>query len=114
HVALDLGRSAEALAAEIVCKPAGTGIHRGDQDERRGEGQRHLCSRDRDLPVFKGLSQHLENVARKFRQFIEKQNAVVRHAYFAGPWDGSASNQTRIGDRVMRRSKWASGVKTRF
>ena len=42
------------------------------------------AARDADRPVLERLAQDLQHVARKLGEFIEKQQAVVRQADFAG------------------------------
>jgi hypothetical protein len=53
------------------------------------------------LGLKERLSKHFENVARKLWKFLQKEHAVMRHADFAGPWNGSASNEASVGDGVM-------------
>src|ERR1035441_4426404 len=56
--------------------------------------------------VFEWLAHHLEYVARKFRQLVEKQQSVMRERNFAWPWNDSTADEAGIGDGVMRGSEW--------
>ena len=96
-----------AFARAVVVKSAGTGVHGGGQHEARGEGQRHGSPRDANSTVFERLAHDLQNVAREFGEFIEKQNAIMSERNFARPRDGAAANETRVRDGVMRRAERA-------
>src|SRR6185369_8915135 len=47
-----------------------------------------------------------QNAAFEFRQFVQKQHAVMRQRNFAGRWIDVAAQQTSIAGGVMRRAKW--------
>jgi hypothetical protein len=48
------------------------------------------------------LAQNLQDVAAELRQFIQKENPVVRQGHLSWPWHLAAPDQPHIGDRVMR------------
>ena len=73
--------------------------------KRAGKCQRHGRPGDANRPIFQRLAHHFEHVAREFRQFVEKQDSVVRQRYLARPRNRSAADQACVGDRVMRRAK---------
>lgn len=50
------------------------------------------------------LAHDFQHVALKFRQFIEKENAVVAERNFAGPRHSAATDQTGVADGVVRRA----------
>ena len=80
NVALDHGRSALAVAAAVIVKSAGAGIHRGRKHETRRERERHRRARDRDSAVFQRLAEHFQNISRELRQFIEKEQVHCERA----------------------------------
>ena len=109
HIALDLRRRAMATAPRIASIAAGARIERGDQHEvgrERGAVER---SRDRHGAIFQRLTQHFERLAVELGQFIEKKHTVVRQRNFAGRGRGTAADQARIADGMMRRSERPDG-----
>jgi hypothetical protein len=44
-------------------------------------------------PGFERLAQGFEHFSVKFRQFIQKQNSLMRQTDFAGPWRIAAADQ---------------------
>jgi hypothetical protein len=66
-----------AFAHGIAKIAAGTGIHGRSQHESRGKGHGDGCAGDCYGPVFERLAHDFEHVALKFRQLIEKENAIV-------------------------------------
>ena len=108
-VALNHGRGAHALARLVVEVAAGAGVHGGGEHEARGEAERHGGACDGDGVVFERLAEDFEDVAGKFGEFVEEENAVVRHGDFAGARDDAAADETCVGDGVMRRAEWALG-----
>ena len=105
HVALNHGRSAHALAGFVVEEAAGAGVHGRGQHEARGKGERHGGARDGDGVVFKGLTQDLKDVARKLRQLVKKEQAVMSQRDLAGAGNDTAADQTCIGDCVVGRAE---------
>src|SRR6266850_3211240 len=114
HVTLNLRRRAEAFAAEVIRKAARTGIGGRGKNERSRESECHCGASYCDSSVFKRLPEHLQNIAREFGKLIEEEHTVVRHAHFAGPWNGAATDETSIGDRVVGRAKWTRVGETGF
>ena len=57
------------------------------------------------MAFFKRLAHRLQNAALEFRQFVQKQNAVVRERNFSGRWIYISTEQTGIARRVMRRAE---------
>jgi len=59
--------------------------------------------------ILEGLAQPLEDVAAKLRQFIEKENPMVRQRHVARQRHLAAPDQPHIRDRVMRGAIRARG-----
>jgi hypothetical protein len=57
--------------------------------------------------VFQWLTHDLEHVARKLWQFVQEQDAIVRQRDLARTRNGSAANESSVGNRVVRRAKRA-------
>ena len=70
----------------------------GKSDRKRGAG-------DGDAALFERLAHHFEDVALKFGQLVEEQDAVVAERDFAGTRDGAAADQSGVADGVVRRAK---------
>ena len=85
-------------------KAAGARVHRGGQHEARRERERHGRAGDADRAVLERLAQNFENVAGKFREFVEKEQTVVGERDFAGARDDSAADQSGVGNGVVRRA----------
>ena len=83
EVFVDVRLLAFASAARVTVPAAFTRIHRAHQHELARIAHRALHARDGHHAVFQRLAQHLKRVAVKFWQFIEKQNASVRHGNLA-------------------------------
>src|SRR5947207_3286255 len=80
------GREAGALSSTCThLSYEWAGIHRRNEHETRWKAQRHVRPGYRNCEILQGLPQQLQNVARKFWKFIEKQNAVMRKTDFARP-----------------------------
>ena len=106
-VALDHRRRAHALARLVVEIAARTRIHGGDEHEAGGKAERHGGARDGDRVVFQRLAHHLQHVARKLGQLVQKEDAVVGQADLAGAGDDAAADQAGVGDGVVRRAEGA-------
>ena len=100
---------AAARALRVAAIAARARVHRGDEDEPRGEGDRPRRARDGDVTLFERLPQHVEHVPAELRHLVEEQHAVMREADLAGPRDRSAADERDIGDGVMRRAKRSLG-----
>ena len=108
EVVLDLAGRAAAFAGGIAVEAALAGIHGGHQHEAGGEAERHGGAGDAERAIFQRLAEHFENVARKLREFVEEEHAVVRQADFAGTRHaGAAADQAGVGDGVVRRAERA-------
>jgi len=76
-------------------------IHCPDEHESGRVGEGDCGPGDRHLPVFKRLSQKIENASPELREFVQKEHPVVSEADLAGPWKVPASHETGIGDGVV-------------
>jgi hypothetical protein len=56
----------------------GTGVHGGHQHKARWILNTELTARYCHVPIFQRLTHHFQHGALEFRQFIQKQNTVVR------------------------------------
>src|SRR5688572_7257346 len=74
----DLCRSTAARATFGAEKSAGTWVHRGNQDEARGEDSRTGRAGDGHPSFLERLAQHFKDAAIEFRHLVEKQDAVMR------------------------------------
>ena len=86
-------------------KTTWTGIHRGHQHEVTGKFEGHRCPGDGQPAVFKRLSQKFQYRPWKFRKFIQKKHPVVGQLNFPRSGDAASSDQTRLGNRVMRKTE---------
>src|SRR6202043_4273492 len=111
-VALNLRWRTVALARGITEKSAGTRIHCCRQHEARWKTNGKRSAGNRHSAVFERLAHHFEHVALKFRQLVEKQDAVVPERNFSGPGHRSAADQPRVADRVMGCAKRASAYES--
>ena len=66
-------------------------------------------ARDGDRVIFQRLAHHFQNVARKFRQLVQEEHAVMGQRNFAGARDCAAADQAGIGDGVVRRAERPRG-----
>src|SRR6266436_4601073 len=86
-------------------KSAGTWIHGRGKHKSRWKGERHGGASDAYGAVFERLAHDFKNVARKFRKFVEEQNAVVRERNLPRPRDRPTANQACVRNGVMRRTE---------
>ena len=98
-------RRAAALARRIVGEPARARVHRADEHEARRKDRRARRARDRHAPLLERLTQHLQDMAAELQHLVEKEDAVVREAHFAGPRLRAAAHERRVRDGVMRRAE---------
>ena len=84
--------------------PAWTRIHGCGQHESRGKSYRYGCAGNGHRAVFEGLAHDFQNIALKFREFIEKENAIVAERTLARARDGATADQTGVADGVVRRA----------
>ncbi|GBE28988.1 hypothetical protein BMS3Bbin03_02946 [bacterium BMS3Bbin03] len=111
-VALNLRDGTGALVAGIGQIAAGTGIHRRRQHKIGRVGNGQCRPGNGDLSVFQRLPHHFQHIFLEFRQFIQKQNAVVRQAHFTRMGNLSAADQPGIADGVMGRAERPGGDKS--
>src|SRR5690348_3327278 len=104
HVALNLGGSAMAVARRIAEEAARTGIHGGREHEAGREIHGKSGAGDGDNAVFEGLPEDFENIALEFREFVEKENAIMTERDFAGTRDGAAADEAGVTDGVVGRA----------
>src|SRR5262249_31329528 len=104
-IALDLQRRADAFFLRVGKKAAGARVHGCDEHNGCGIVDRAQDARDGDVAVFQRLAHYFEHVAPELRQFVEEEDTVVGKRDFAGLRDGSAADETGIGNRVMRRAE---------
>jgi len=104
-VTLHLDWAAAAFALEIGEVTAGAGIHCGNEHELGGKRDTPSRARHSNFPILKRLAHYLQRRSFKLRQFIQKQDAIVREAYFARIWKRPAAKQTDVADRVMGRAE---------
>ena len=63
---------------------AGAGVHRRDEHEGAGQCEGIFGAADGNHAVLQWLTQGFQHRARKLRQFVEEEYAVVCQADFAG------------------------------
>ena len=70
-------------------------------------GKRHRARRARngDAAFFERLAHGFQHAALELRQFVEKQNAVMRERNFAGRRIDVAAEQAGVAGGVMRRAE---------
>jgi hypothetical protein len=78
------------------------GIHRRDEHDVGGKGDRADHPGDCDAALLERLAQHLEDVLAELRQLVEEQHAVMGERDFAGSWDTAAADQPGVADRMVR------------
>ena len=72
---------------------AGAGVHRRHQLKARRKAQLLASAGNMDAARLQRLAQHLQHLAIKLRQFVQKQHAVMRLADLARPGLAAAANQ---------------------
>ena len=95
-IALHLHRTATALALEIAEVPTRAGIHCGHEHELGGKCDTPRRARHGDFPVLERLTHHFQCRSFELRQFIQKQHAIVRDAYFARIWKRAAAKEADV------------------
>ena len=92
----------------VVGVPARAWIHRRHQHETRGEITGRRGSGDRDVPIFKWLTHHLQHVAAEFRELVQEEHAAVRERDLPRLRVRATTEQSTVAHRVVRRTKWTS------
>ena len=67
HISFDLGWGTTASPTGVVPITARARIHRGDEEEIRGESLDMIYAGDRHLPVLQRLTKDLQRPTLKFR-----------------------------------------------
>ena len=93
--------AAATIASRVAKIAARAGIHRRDQLESRGKISLPRNTRYCYMAGLQWLTENVQNVPRKFRQFVKKQDPVMGTRYLAGSWIRSAADQRRCRGRVM-------------
>ena len=78
------------------------GVHGRYQHEFAGVGGCPVYAAHGNGAVLQRLAQHLQRIAGKFRQFIQKQHAVVGKAHLAGAGERTAAHDGGGADTVVR------------
>lgn len=84
-------------------------VHRRDQLKLRGIGDVHADAGDGHFARFQRLAQGIQSGARKFGQFVQKQNALVRQRHFPRSGFLPSADQSRHRRRMMRGTERAFG-----
>jgi len=92
EIALDYAGSAATLARGVAIKAAWAGIHRANQHQASRKSKRAIAAGQRDRTLLKRLAQLFQYAPRKFGQFVEEQDALMRQTYFAGTRASTAVN----------------------
>ena len=111
-VVFDLTWATAALANGISEKPARTGIEDSNEKKTGLELQGSGRAGNGHLAIFERLTQHFESGTPIFREFIEKEDAIVSERDFARAWVGSATEEPDIRDGVMRSAEGTMGHET--
>lgn len=104
-VGFDLARVAAAVAGGVAPKAAGAGIHGGDEEEFGGKAEGSGGAGDGDFAVLEGLAEDFEGGAAVFREFVEKEDAIVGERDFAGAGISAAAEEADVGNGVVRRAE---------
>lgn len=92
-VALQHRRGAGAFAQAVAEETAVAGIHCRHQHEIGGIGKAGGGATDADLAVFERLAQHFQHIFFELGELIQKKDAVVSEADFAGAGIGAADKR---------------------
>lgn len=107
-VTQDLMRLAVTGVIRVIEIATWTGIHSTDE-HKIGRISRMLAgAADSDSLVFKWLTKSFKHRARKFGQFIKKQDAAVGEGDFSRQNVGSTADDSSSASGMMRRSKGAA------
>jgi len=103
----DLSGRTSARPAIVTGKPAGTRIHRTDENEARREDCRACGTCDRHVSLLERLPENFEDPSIEFRHLIHEEDPVMRQGDFTRPGNGPAANKGNGRNRVVRRTKRA-------
>ncbi len=98
---------AAALAGEAWLErvTAAARIHRSNQHETRRISNAVIGARHRDLAILQRRAQRIEHARIELRQFIEKQNALMRQRNLTRSRAQAAACERRHAGGVMRRAE---------
>jgi hypothetical protein len=97
-----------ALLQEFVDSKTVLYLPEGPIDLTSKTGRLMGTIRAANSTILERLAHDLQDIAWKFGQLIQKQNAVVGPRNFAGAWHRAASNQSGVGNGVVRRAEGAN------
>ena len=109
EVAVDGGLGAGAASAGVAVPAAFAGVHGAHQHESAGVGDRAGHPGDLGLAVLQRLTQHFQHFGVEFRQFIQKQHAVVGQRDLAGAEAAAAARHTGCGNSMVGRTEGTAG-----
>ena len=92
-MSFEIGHGTSTVAIIATGVAARARIAGGDEREARGKAYGTRRARHDHHAIFQRLSQRLERVTWKERQLVEKQNATMGEAHFAGAWPSAAADQ---------------------
>ena len=107
QIPADLMLVAPAGVRSAAVVAAGTGVHARHQHGTGFEIGSRFYAGHRYFSVFQRLAQCFQRGPLVFRQFVQKQYAVMCQRYFAGTGVGAAADQGRKRCAVMRRAEGA-------
>ena len=85
------------------------GIHGTHQHKFSGVSHSANHTGDRHFSVLQGLPHHIQGVLAEFRQFIQKQHALVGHGDLTRLGIAAATGKTGIGNGMVRTAEGALG-----
>ena len=109
HIMRALVLVADALLLGMTVVATRARVHRSHEHERSRIFRRVFRPRNRNNPVLQRLAHHLQDISRKFRQFVKKEDPIVgqadltRHGVTAAAHEGNGRNG------VMRAAEGARG-----
>ena len=103
-----------APTGSIAVPAALAGIHGTHQHKFSRICHRAGHSGNRHASIFQGLAHHVQGIFPKFRQFIQKQHALVSHGYFTRLGVTSTTGKTGIGNGMVRRTERSAGYQRFF
>jgi len=80
----------------VVVIAAGTGIHGCNEHKTRRVIYSEFCPGDGDVAILQGLPQDLQHRPLKFRQLIEKENAIMSQGNFTWLRKTSSTNKCDV------------------
>ena len=105
-IALYLIGSAVTATVRVAEIATWTRVHRRDQLEARRKFRLAGRTGNRNGAEFQRFAKHFQDMPLEFRQFIEKQDAVVGQRNLSRPRVDTSADEGRRRGRVMRTAKW--------